>query len=233
VGRAAWGGGVDRVSAPRAADPPIQNRLSTAPALQAVPPPCPLCTLRCVHALLPRVPALLLPHASKLPMTECRHISRSRPPCTLGSRLAASPPCSLCASCCVHALLPRVRACSAAPRAPSRACCHRPVLASEQRAMVPSAAALPPGSRVLARPPTPACSILLPRAAAALPPSRITSATPLPRTQNNTQSRFSVGAQAIVSGWALALTSAQGGKRRNLQAVPLPPPHTHSQPPNT
>ncbi|KAJ1474454.1 hypothetical protein T484DRAFT_1970535, partial [Baffinella frigidus] len=70
-----------------------------------------------------RVHAPLLPREPSLSTTQSRQISRSQLLCTLGSRLA-SPPCSMFASCCVHALLHRVRACSAAPRAPSLASSH-------------------------------------------------------------------------------------------------------------
>ncbi|KAJ1468695.1 hypothetical protein T484DRAFT_1983943 [Baffinella frigidus] len=79
--------------------------------------------------------------------------------------------CTLCCPACVHALLPRVRPC---------VCCHRPLLATEQHVMMPSAVALLPCSRVRTRPPTPACSVPLPRECSLYS----TSATPLPRTQN-------------------------------------------------
>jgi hypothetical protein len=101
---------------------------------QAVSHPCSLRAACCVHALMSRVHAPLLHFVVEkcrlydkmlFSTTKCRQVSQSSL-CTLGSRLAASPPCSLCALCCVHAPLPRVRACAAAPRAPSRASCHRP-----------------------------------------------------------------------------------------------------------
>jgi hypothetical protein len=102
------------------------------------------------------VPALLLQHASKLPTTECCHISRSPLLCKLGSRLAANPPCSLCCPACVRALLPRVR-----PRAHAAIALFSQV--SSVRRWCP--AALPPCSRLLARPRAacpPGCSPSLP-----------------------------------------------------------------------
>jgi hypothetical protein len=102
----------------RSAASSLPSRLFPLPAPCAHSAACTLCCpacLRCCSHMRPR---------SAPP--KCRQVSRSQPLCTLGLRLAASPPCSLCAFCCVHAQLPRVRACAAAPRAPLRASCHRP-----------------------------------------------------------------------------------------------------------
>jgi hypothetical protein len=100
---------------------------------------------------------------------------------TLGS--LASPPCSLCAVCCVHAQLPLVRACSATPRA-CMLCCPASVLPC----VLPSPlymcttcdAALPPCARVPARLPT------LPRRTLAISrpaPTTTYSVLPLRATQ--------------------------------------------------
>jgi hypothetical protein len=140
------------------------------------------------------------------------------PPCSRMLARLPSPACAVlllraCALCC-----PRLRVGPAAV-------CTQPISGTTWSAS--------PNSGLLLHPPaTPR------RAHALLPPRTPRRAAPM-FSSHHVHTTYSVlflpcGRRAIASGWALASTNAQEGKTRHLTRLhPLPPPHTHSQPPNT